>query len=649
MTGRKGSRWLRYAVMMFLCWTFVPQVWITGMDAGVRTEREGVQASAVFSDSIRCEPERTESGWNVQGLTLSDAKGLYLEFDAPDDVASETEFFIDRLVLKTNYGTWNILEYDGRCALENPWNVGVWEKDGQAYRYTAQGTNFVLRLNDAAVMRLQWLFFCVRLCLSGTIFVLLWAGMRFFRRSGRKFALPESGAFRRWAPALFAAWLIAWYLAPRMSLPFRGDLYEINEVAKTFFLPEPQRYHSFVEYRGDALFALWGMVLNAAGALGIQGETAWRLLMGAVFVLLCAWLLPSLFEKILSRRLGTPERLCFIAVVYHVMRGYFDAPWTDTLALLFCALGMELAWRFAECLAGQKYAGKLLAYGLATTASVFLAAAFRSTFKINAVLLPLCALAFVLVPNKEIQKGKMRLIWGGACLLLAICSLGVIGIAENQSGQQSLMYSQILGGLEFQKIDYSENLLFENPIGLQMVERLGIEREELAYAEDKQGLLLRFAEAFPTEMLASVTKGVFNGLDWAYDGVVQPGVRRSAVRLVFYYSVVFSALCVCKRFLERARWKADRAFWLYGMVFAANALPYALTRVEPRFFITLVVFLIGLGVFGTASAYRDGAVAAAAQNRRVLSVSVCYILFLALCWMLHVSTYASLITKNYMW
>lgn len=649
MTGRNGSRWLRFAVVLFLCWTFVPQVWITGMDAGIRTEREDVQASAVFSDSIRCEPDRTESGWSVRGLTLTDAKGLYLEFDAPDDVAPETEFFIDSLVLDTNYGIWDILEYDGQCALENPWNVGVWEKVGQAYRYTAQGTSFVLRLNDAAAMRLQWLFFCIRLSLSGTLFILLWAGMRFFRRSGRKFALPESGTFRRWAPALFAAWLITWYLAPRMSLPFRGDLYEINEVAKTFFLPESQRYHSFVEYRGDTLFALWGMVLKAAGALGIQGETAWRLLMGTVFVLLCAWLLPSLFEKILSRRFGTLERLCFIAVVYHVMRGYFDAPWTDTLALLFCALGMELAWRFAECLAGQKRIGKLLAYGLAMTASVFLSTAFRSTFKINAVLLPLCALAFASVHNREKQTGKMRLFRGGVCLLLALCCLATVRMMGNQSGQQSLMYSQILGGLEFQKIDYSENLLFENPIGLQMVERLGVEREELAYAEDKQELILRFTEAFPAEMMASIVKGVFNGLDWAYDGVVQPGVRRSVVRLVFYYSVMFSALCVCKRFLESARWKEDRAFWLYGMVFAANALPYALTRVEPRFFITLVVFLTGLGVFGTVPAYRDGTADATVQNRRVLSVSVCYILFLALCWMLHVSTYASLITQNYMW
>ena len=139
-------------------------------------------------------------------------------------------------------------------------------------------------------------------------------------------------------------------------------------------------------------------------------------------------------------------------------------------------------------------------------------------------------------------------------------------------------------------------------------------------------------------------KSVFNGLDWAYDGTVPTGTRRNAVRLAFYYSMLFCALCACKKFLERVRWKDDRAFWLYGMVFAASALPYALTVVEPRFFITLVVFLMELSVFGTAAAWRDRQVSDSPKERTALSTGV-----MALCWMLHVLTYASLVTGDYMW
>ena len=185
------------------------------------------------------------------------------------------------------------------------------------------------------------------------------------------------------------------------------------------------------------------------------------------------------------------------------MRGYFDAPWTDTLALLFCVLGMELAWRFAECIISEKGVEKLLIHGLMLAVSVFLASIFRSSFKINALLLPLCTLFFALAGGRESKKGKMRttLLGGGVLLLTVIFSFVLIGKTGNQLTQLDLMYKQLSGGLEYQKADYSDGLMFENPIGLRMSERLGVERRELTYAEDKKELLLQFAKEFPAQMI----------------------------------------------------------------------------------------------------------------------------------------------------
>ena len=55
--------------------------------------------------------------------------------------------------------------------------------------------------------------------------------------------------------------------------------------------------------------------------------------------------------------------------------------------------------------------------------------------------------------------------------------------------------------------------------------------------------------------------------------------------------------------------------------------------------------------FGTVSTYRGALAAEFPSGRRRIALSLCasYVLFVALFWMLHVTTYASLITKNYMW
>ena len=160
MVKRKSKRWLWCAVELFLCWIFVPQVWITGLNLNGQAQMAEIHGSVVFSGDARYELERTGSGWNVQGLALQDVNNMYLEINATDSAASEEiQLKIDGLSLRTTYGAWDILEFKDQCALENPWNVGTWEKCGQSYRYTAQGTNVMLVLNDAVTRRLQRLFF----------------------------------------------------------------------------------------------------------------------------------------------------------------------------------------------------------------------------------------------------------------------------------------------------------------------------------------------------------------------------------------------------------------------------------------------------------------------------------------------------------
>jgi hypothetical protein len=147
------------------------------------------------------------------------------------------------------------------------------------------------------------------------------------------------------------------------------------------------------------------------------------------------------------------------------------------------------------------------------------------------------------------------------------------------------------------------------------------------------GIVLRH----PTEMAASWTRHVFNGLDVRYPTpYIQDFDDRSTVRSLFLYTVLFLGLA--HLLIPDARRALGRVHWAGIAVLVSPCLSAIPGAVEPRFFLPLHLLIYMLACFGPGTRQM---VLGGSRSRRV-ALAACYLGFVLICLTLSSATFAQL-------
>lgn len=415
---------------------------------------------------------------------------------------------------------------------------------------------------------------------------------------------------------------MSWYGLSNSHLTFRGDSYEIWEVAKNFY--ENNRSRSFVEYRGGFVFVVYNGLYNISSFLGIDDVAFFRVWSAFVFACM-GGIFPIVVGQIFGRSVGALKILIFNVLMFWFFCGYFLYPQTDIPALFFLLLALFLSLKMVcrphwLILGGGVVVGALLAASIMMRSSYVLAAPLIWIFL-----------------GRELRDGGAAW-WRVACVVfvsMGVCAAFTGVNASTTSSTRGLAELQLKGGITMQKIEWNAGDS-NYPGMLMLTDRRGeaiLKAEGLTPLVGKMTVPAYFSlfVKYPADMLILQGKHLFGGLDITYDSVyVQDLHAPRILRSLVNYTCFFLALVVIRARLGVEGWRW-RTLPLLLAICAQSfvAIPF---MGEVRFFMPVILAFMAIAVFN----FENG-LAEVRKNK----LGMHWFFFVALCFMCSASQFES--------
>lgn len=355
---------------------------------------------------------------------------------------------------------------------------------------------------------------------------------------------------------------------------------------------------------------------------------------GLLFGVAC----PALWREVTKTVLAAWQRLLFVLICLWLWRDHFNFILTDFPACLALVAALLCAYR------GRGWWHSLLAGALIAAAMYMRPVYLISTPFVLALLL-----------QRQYQAGELRryasLMLNAAVFIGSFLLVGLPQHLINKNNYQSNSFLP-LGRSEYYMINGEYNLyLWHLNHGL-LIQRyetnVGTEfpKPQIVYLDPSGKALLGdrqldsypeyflFALQRPFDMLALYARHLFNGLDVLYASphVTKVYGNRISLELV-NYTVIFFALVMILANIQHLRLQ----YVLLLLVIILPCLASMPLVVECRFFIPLHLTLYALACFGWS-----GSFSWRLAPKRVAALSICYGLFLIVCFTLSSNTQAML-------
>lgn len=414
------------------------------------------------------------------------------------------------------------------------------------------------------------------------------------------------------------------------DVTFKGDSYEIWEIAKHFY--DPLRNTSFVEYRGPFTFFFYNLITSVSQLIQVSDVVLFRVFSALLFALLTTYCIPYLFSYILNKRICLMERVLYSVIIYYFYSGYFLHPQTDFLAFTFLLLsinalihasGKSQSYWWIYCIAGV-----LLACSIMTRLNYILSVPFL--------------ILFIVFLWKRGQHNINKLLEIMALFIVPLTLLVSSNILlnnyideEKSSTGNGLLEFQLLGGLKTQKIEWNAgdyvhkgHLFFPEKRGEKILKIESIDSDYIS-VEQYIDLYLKY----PVDMFSINLLHLFNAFDITYDSVYITDLRSPRVLLsMLNYSLMFLALVVIN--LKYSGWLHDKKYsLLLLMSIFIPAIPSVAFIGEVRYFIPVMTSFFAISIFSLGDAIK-------VVNEK--SLWWVLFIFIALCFMNSVNTFNSL-------
>ena len=401
--------------------------------------------------------------------------------------------------------------------------------------------------------------------------------------------LSDAGPRAAWGAFVLAFAAMFLYALDNQQLAFRGDAYETWEVAKSLVDPA-STFRSYVEYRGFVVFVLNAMIYRLSVLFGIDGVLTFRFFASLVFAGLSAVSLPV----VLGRLAGVPptfaRRAFCVAVAFLFFRGHFLYPSNDWVAWFFLLLSLNTATGSAP-----PKVGRAAAIGLWMGAAVL----SRSNYIVSVpfvVWLVLRSVGFGHRKRAAVCGVALVLVLGAMFALNAGYSAHREQVAgKMQTDARRVLNGQLTNGLRMQRIEW--NAGDDSYPGMLVLEE-GRGKAILAADKRETGWLhwyeyLGMVPEHAADFAVLYARHLFNGLDLAYPTVyVQDLRQRSLLFSVLNFALIFLSLAALSR--SRPYWPRQAPALLAIALPALSCVPFP---VEPRFFMSLAMFLHALPAF----------------------------------------------------
>jgi len=403
------------------------------------------------------------------------------------------------------------------------------------------------------------------------------------------------------------------------EIVFGGDAYEIWELAKHFY--EPDRQHSFVEYRGGFIFIFYNVIYYLSRLLHVDDVVVFRLYSSLLFAFLTSYIFPYLFSYMLSMKIGLLKLILFSITLFFFYRGYFLHPQTDVLAITFLLLSINVLIFITKI---QK--NEWLYY---CAAGVLLACSVMTRF--NYVLSIPFIVIFIVLTLSARQANKFRIIKLSAYFVVPCIVL--VGANSIGTSNSNILKLKLKDGMLRQKIEwnagdikYTGNLVIPEKRGIEILRSEGIDPDPW------KGISVvkycSFYAEYPLDMLVISFQHLFNGLDITYNSVYVYDLHTPRIFLsLVNYCIIFLTLVIVTANISL--WRLSKKYVLLLLsgitIPGVSAIPF---MVEVRFFMPLTMTFIAISIF----AFRDGINVIKAN-----SLYMHFALFVAFCFLLSVS------------
>lgn len=377
------------------------------------------------------------------------------------------------------------------------------------------------------------------------------------------------------------------------DITFGGDAYETWNVAKHFY--EPNRLHSFVEYRGPFTFIFHNIIYSISQFLNVNDVVFFRLYSSLLFALLTSYFFPYLFSYILNMKIGLASLFLFSGMVFFFFRGYFLHPQTDFLAFTFLLLSVNIL-----IFASNRHKNTYLYY---CAAGVLFGCSVMTRY--NYILSVPILVLFLMLTLQSRQTNKLltfKLLTCFAIPCIVLVSANSFS-TNNKLTSNNLLELKLKDGMLHQKIEWNAGDA-KYPGALVVPERRGSEilRIEGVDTDPYNGLSVEkyfeLYKKYPLDMVLISLQHLFNGLDITYSSVYIYDLHASRVLLsLVNYLVIFLSLVILST--KFSLWWRSEKFPL--LLLSAIVIPTMSSipfMVEVRFFMPLTMTFIGISIFG---------------------------------------------------
>lgn len=414
---------------------------------------------------------------------------------------------------------------------------------------------------------------------------------------------------------------MSWYGLSNINLTFRGDSYEIWEVAKNYY--DSNRARSFVEYRGGFVFVFYNGLYNISSFLGINDVIFFRV--WSAFVFSCmGFIFPIVIGKIFNQSVSAFKIFIFTALMFWFFCGYFLYPQTDIPALFFLLLAIFISLKILNrkywlILVGGIVIGGLLASSIMMRSSYALAA----------------PLVWIFLLRELRVRGSAW--WRVVCVVflsILICTaLTRLNVSSATISSKSVVELQLMGGITLQKVEWNAGDS-TYPGMLKLTDRRG---EAILKAEGitNFGGKITVAEYFllfvkyPADMLILQMKHLFGGLDITYNSVYVQDMRAPRIlRSLVNYTCIFLALLVIRARFDENGWRWHNLPLLLA-IFSQSfvAIPF---MGEVRFFMPVILAFMVIAVLNFEKSFLE------IRNKKL---GMHWFFFVALCFMYSASQF----------